>query len=289
MKRLFTVLTAAAIAILMSVSASAQSMYTVTVNGEKVTDKAFPGNTDKGILVPVRSVGEALGFKVVWNAEDKSIYLNNGSMQTTLIVGEDNYIASTSIDGMDGMTAPFSLGQAPEIIECSAYVPAGIFVPLLGNNDSILNVEGNNVIINTEQEADTYNTETPNPIKEHKTIDELNRAVGFDIKLPKIGGDYKITFISDISGDLAQIVYSNGSNDIIYRMSKGNGDISGDYNVYNSTKTIEINNTGITLKGNEGKYKLAVWTKDNYAYSLGFYDNAVTEKTAGAIAESIKL
>lgn len=289
MKKLFIVLITAAIVIIMSVSALAQSVYTLTVNGKKLTDMAYQeSNSEEGILIPVRAVGEALGFDVVWNAEDKSIYLNNGSMQTTLTVGADDYIASTSIDGMAGMTAPFSLGQAPKIVDGIAYVPAGIFVPLLGNDDSILRVKGNNINISTEKVINTGNNEIPNPIKEHKTIDELNKAVGFDIKLPKIGDDYKITFISDISGDLAQVVYSNGSNEITYRMSKGNDDISGDYNVYNNIKIVELNGTKVTLKGDEGKYRLALWTKDNYAYSLGFYDNAVTEKTAAAIAESIK-
>lgn len=183
MKKLFTILTTATMIFTMSVSALAQGIYTVTVNGEKVSDNAYQeSNTDKGILAPVRAVGEALGFKVVWNSEDKTIFLDDNSMHATLTINEDNYIASTSIDGMVGTTAPFSLGQAPKIINGSAYVPVGIFVPLLGNDDSILSVADNNVVINTNV---LDNTEIPNPITEHKTIEELNSVVGFEVKLPK--------------------------------------------------------------------------------------------------------
>lgn len=286
MKKLFTILTTATMIFTMSVSTLAQSIYTVTVNSEKVSDNAYQeSNTDKGILVPVRAVGEALGFKVVWNPEDKTIFLDDNSMHATLTINEDNYIASTSIDDMVGTTAPFSLGQAPKIINGSAYVPVGIFVPLLGNDDSILSVEDNNVVINTNV---LDNTEIPNPITEHKTIEELNNVVGFDVKLPKVGNDYKITFMSNISDDLAQVVYNNGSNEITYRMAKGNDDISGDYNVYNDTKTVEIKGAKVTLKGNDGKYNVAVWSKGDYTYSLGSYNESMTENGICAVVESVE-
>ena len=51
MKKLFTILTTATMIFTMSVSALAQGIYTVTVNGEKVSDNAYQeSNTEPGVF-----------------------------------------------------------------------------------------------------------------------------------------------------------------------------------------------------------------------------------------------
>lgn len=42
------------------------------------------------------------------------------------------------------------------------------------------------------------------------------------------------------------------------------------YNVYSDDKGITVNEVSVTLKGDEGQYKLAIWQQDGFAYSLSY-------------------
>ena len=56
----------------------------------------------------------------------------------------------------------------------------------------------------------------------------------------------------------------------MYRLEKGKvaEDISGDYNIYENIKKLTVDNTEVTIKGNEDVYKVAVWYKNGVNYSL---------------------
>ena len=41
-------------------------------------------------------------------------------------------------------------------------------------------------------------------------------------------------------------------------------------NVYSDVKEITVNEVSVTLKGDEGQYKLAIWQQDGFAYSLSY-------------------
>lgn len=51
---------------------------------------------------------------------------------------------------------------------------------------------------------------------------------------------------------------------MMIRKSVGTKDNSGDYNVYEDVITVEQ----VTLKGNEGKFHLAIWNDGEYSYSI---------------------
>lgn len=57
---------------------------------------------------------------------------------------------------------------------------------------------------------------------------------------------------------------------MLFRKARGTDDISGDYNVYSDVKEITVNEVSVTLKGDEGQYKLAIWQQDGFAYSLNY-------------------
>ena len=63
-------------------------------------------------------------------------------------------------------------------------------------------------------------------------------------------------------------------------------DNSGDYNSYSTVKVITVNMDSVTLKGNDGNYNLAVWSKGEYSYSLRFTET-VTEEAVKQIVEEI--
>ena len=218
-------------------------------------------------MAPVRAIAEALGFKVTWNA-DRSININNGKMQSDLHIGENRYFVYTAVDGMAGMSAPFELGSAPIIKNNTAYVPIDLFVPLFGNDPATVQVSGDTITIDPEAKTeDGDSTQIPNPLTDHESLAELAKAVGFDIKVPTVPAGYAADAYIDISGELAEVFYENGSDTLLYRVSKGEGDNSGDCNTYSTNKTVNVNGVSVEMHGND-KVNVAVWSNGGFAYSV---------------------
>ena len=218
-------------------------------------------------MAPVRAIAEALGFKVTWNA-DRSININNGKMQSDLHIGENRYFVYTAVDGMAGMSAPFELGSAPIIKNNTAYVPIDLFVPLFGNDPATVQVSGDTITIDPEAKTeDGDSAQIPNPLTGHESLAELAKAVGFDIKAPTVPAGYVAAAYIDISGELAEVFYENGSDTLLYRVSKGEGDNSGDYNTYSTKKTVNVNGVSVEMRGND-KVNVAVWSNGGFAYSV---------------------
>lgn len=144
-------------------------------------------------MAPVRAVCEALGFKVTWNA-DRSININNGKMQSDLRIGDNSYVVYTAVEGMAGMSAPFSFGSAPVIKNNTAYVPIDLFVPLFGNDPATVKTSGDTITINPDAKTeDGDSSQIPNPLTGHESLAELAKAVSFDIKAPTVPAEQEIS------------------------------------------------------------------------------------------------
>lgn len=115
--------------------------YTIQVNGKDLSSEAC-------VVVPLRAVAEALGFAVTWSKN--GILVDNGIVHTTVTIGVDRYQITTSKENLVGMSSPFSLGTAPYIANGVTYVPLGLFNVLLGNKDDVVSLDGDKVIIKTE-------------------------------------------------------------------------------------------------------------------------------------------
>lgn len=237
-------------------------------------------------MVPVRAIAEALGFKVTWNA-DRSININNGKMQSDLHIGENRYFVYTAVDGMAGMSAPFELGSAPIIKNNTAYVPIDLFVPLFGNDPATVQVSGDTITIDPEAKTeDGDSTQIPNPLTGHESLAELAKAVGFDIKAPTVPAGYTVDAYIDISGELAEVFYENGSDTLLYRVSKGEGDNSGDCNTYSTKKTVNVNGVSVEMRGND-KVNVAVWSNGGFAYSVSS-EQGIAEADVIAAVNSVR-
>lgn len=128
----------------------------------------------------------------------------------------------------------------------------------------------------------------PNPIVNNKGIEELKKAVPFELFVPeKLPTGYKIDNTSVISGKLAQIIYSDGSNKITFRTAKGAEDISGDYTSYQESNVEKVGYSEVTLKGSNSLISLATWIKDDCSYSLSF-STGIEKGSAVSIIESMK-
>lgn len=87
------------------------------------------------LMVPLRSVAEGLGFKVVWQGADQSVLLDNGTVKTTLRIGADSYFKASS--QAIGLTQNFRIGAAPILIDDSVYAPAALFNLLYSDNGAV--------------------------------------------------------------------------------------------------------------------------------------------------------
>lgn len=104
-----------------------------------------------------------------------------------------------------------------------------------------------------------------NPIQTAQGITALAEALPFPLAVPtQLPEGYAFEHASSIMGTLAQVIYLKGEERLTYRMSEGAGDISGDFNQYPETATVD----GVTLKGDGGLVSLALWQDEAYTYSL---------------------
>jgi len=94
-----------------------------------------PADQNGLLMVPLRSTAVGLGFTVSWNGEDQSILLDDGTVKTTLYIGNDSYFKASS--KAIGLTQSFQLGAAPILIDGSTYVPAALYNLLYSNNDAV--------------------------------------------------------------------------------------------------------------------------------------------------------
>ena len=69
-------------------------------------------------LVPVREVGDILGYTVAWDKETRSVTLSDGTTTVGFASGKDAYL-------VEGETK--SIGGAPELLDGVQYVPADLF------------------------------------------------------------------------------------------------------------------------------------------------------------------
>lgn len=106
------------------------------------------------------------------------------------------------------------------------------------------------------------------PFRQVDSLDALSEAVGFPVtEVSKLPFDPVSTTYTAYDEGLAEITYTgSGGQTATYRQSLGTADNSGDYTLYEDTQVVPENNA--TLKGQNQRYTLALWTDGTYTYSL---------------------
>lgn len=265
-------------------AATSAPNYTVVINGDKI-DADGIYTEGKQIMLPLRSVAEKLGYKVTWDEAKQGITLDNGEVNTTVYIGEDNYYmaSSTAI----GMSAPTALGAAPVLKGDKTYVPAEMFSVL--NCGKVYTVADGVITFGDANKADSKDesVQIPNPfteyesielasggavlapgIEENADIDSIRKEVGYDFALPDyMPQGYTFDSASLLFGELVQIVYTDGEHKIMYRIEDCTDDISGDYNNYETVETVDMGGAAVTVREDGGKCRLAIWN-DGKAHVL---------------------
>lgn len=134
---------------------------------------------------------------------------------------------------------------------CLAIVAALFAVPLL-----------------REQPEQTPPVQALPPFRQVDSLDALSEAVGFPVtEVSSLPFDPVNTTYTAYDEGLAEITYTgSGGQTATYRQSLGTADNSGDDTLYEDTQVVPENNA--TLKGQDQRYTLALWTDGTYTYSL---------------------
>ena len=127
-----------------------------------------------------------------------------------------------------------------------------------------------------------------NPVQEYASLEALSDAAGFTVQQPgNLPFEVQETRYSLISGELAQVEQSGPAGEsVLYRVSQGEGDNSGDYNAYSREEPLTFGSVTVTLKGGEDGWHLAVWQADGFAYSLNSSAGLTTEQMQ-AVLETV--
>lgn len=108
-----------------------------------------------------------------------------------------------------------------------------------------------------------------NDIVEVSSVEELSKTVGFEVSEPgNLPFEPESVVYTAYWAEMAEIIYTNDEQTVAFRKGIGSDDVSGDYNSYELTNEISVNDINATLKGNGETYTLAIWTDGEFAYSL---------------------
>lgn len=108
-----------------------------------------------------------------------------------------------------------------------------------------------------------------NDIVEVSSVEELSETIGFEVSEPgNLPFEPESVVYTAYWAEMAEIIYTSGEQTAVFRKGIGSDDVSGDYNSYELTNEISVNDIDITLKGNGENYTLAIWTDSEFAYSL---------------------
>ena len=145
----------------------------------------------------------------------------------------------------------------------------------------------------TEQ-AETTDTETvqiPNPWTDYDSKDDAAQAAGFDFTVPdEISGCSEKSYrVLSAEGDVMfEIIYAFGEDETArIRKAPGADDVSGDYNEYAETETVDVDGGSVTMKGADGLVKLAVWTNGDYSYALSV-ESGLSQNDMAALVSNIQ-
>ena len=108
-----------------------------------------------------------------------------------------------------------------------------------------------------------------NGMEEVDSVETLERYVGFSVEeIHVLPFETQSTEYVSYWGDMAEITYTGADDEAVFRKAEGTDDVSGDYNAYAEETSVAIGAYTVRLKGESGKYTLAIWNDGTYSYSL---------------------
>ena len=120
-----------------------------------------------------------------------------------------------------------------------------------------------------DSQTDSENmAQMPNPFEVCDTLADAGKIAGFDMTVADGLDNFEVAEISAIEDDMIQIIYQYGDNEIYVRKGTGIEDISGDYNTYSTTDSMEVDGHVISLRGDDTSVSVATWSDNGYTYAI---------------------
>lgn len=146
------------------------------------------------------------------------------------------------------------------------------------NNDDNAPIGGDPATWGPDNQPSDNGVQPPSPFQPCDTLDAAEEMAGFDMTVPNTPDS-----IEAWEGYMIQALYGEDGADMLIRKALGSEDISGDYNEYVQTETVD----GVTLKGADGQFSLAMWTDGDYTYSISV-GSALSQTDMMALVGGVK-
>ena len=112
---------------------------------------------------------------------------------------------------------------------------------------------------------------TGSAVVDCSSADKLSQVVNFAVEdLEGLPFQVEQRDYTAYQAELAEITYSGEDQTAVFRKSPGSGDISGNYEDFETVSEVSVSPYTVTLKGQAGTYRLALWSDGEFAYSLQF-------------------
>ena len=126
----------------------------------------------------------------------------------------------------------------------------------------------------------------PSPLVSYTSVRDAWAVAGLPVYTPTllpVGYAQKDIIVIDRS--VAEIFYRNDAGkEILFRMAKGDADISGDSTVYEVNQVVQIGRQYIRVKGTEKLVSLALWSRGGYTFSLSFEEPVPVEAVQAIVS-----
>lgn len=242
-------------------------------------DCTFRANkTDGMIEVIFQNDDDEIRFRKGLGDEDISGNYNDFSEKNDVNVDG----STVQIKGSDGKVniATWSKDGYSYSIDSTKAMDKTVMTDLIKtvNNDDNAPIGGDPATWGPDNQPSDNNLQPSNPFQPCDSLDDAEEMAGFDLTLPKTAD-----MLEAIENEMIQAFYGEDGTDMLIRKALGSEDISGDYNEYAQTETVN----GVTLKGADGQFSLALWTNGEYTYSISV-GSALSQTDMMALVGGVK-
>lgn len=128
-------------------------------------------------------------------------------------------------------------------------------------------------------------------VEEVVSMQQATELTGFTMRIPEGKDPYTEKTISVIGEDMIEVAYSKEEPSAVgysIRKARAEGDISGDYTEYTESKEVDSEGRKVTLKGEAGRYSLALWEENGFSYAVNAQEKPMTEEEILEIVKAVE-
>ena len=128
-------------------------------------------------------------------------------------------------------------------------------------------------------------------VEEVGSMQQATELTGFTMRIPEGKDPYTEKTISVIGEDMIEVAYSKEEPSAVgysIRKARAEGDISGDYTEYTESKEVDSEGRKVTLKGEAGRYSLALWEENGFSYAVKAQEQPMMEEEILEIVKAVE-